>query len=85
MSTRSVDIHTDPERLQVELLRKAGLARRVGLMRSLSSTVVNLARRAIRRRYPDLSDDGVLLEFVAIHYGRDLAEEVSAYLQRRRK
>jgi len=85
MSTRSVDIHTDPERLQVELLRKAGLARRVGLMRSLSSTVVNLARRAIRRRYPDLSDEGVLLEFVAIHYGRDLAGEVSAYLQRRRK
>lgn len=85
MSTRSVDTDTDPERLQVELLRKAGLARRVGLMRALSSTVVNLARRAIRRRYPDLSDDGVLLEFVAIHYGRDLAEEVSAYLQRRRK
>ena len=85
MGTKSLDTRPDPQHLQVGLLRNAGVARRVGLVRSLSSTVICLSRRAIRRRHPDLSEDEVSLEFVAIHYGRDLADGLSACLQRRRK
>ena len=69
--------------MQVELLRAAGTARRAALARSLSATVIGLSRAAIQRRHPELSETEVLLRWVALHYGEDLAERVRSYLLRR--
>lgn len=69
--------------IQLELLRQATPERRFALARSLSTTTMELARAAIRRRHPDWSEHAVLLEFVRVHYGRDLADRVAAYLARR--
>ena len=69
--------------VQVELLRKATLARRFGLARSLSATTIELARAAIRRRHPEWTERDVMLEFARVHYGVELAERVRAYLVRR--
>lgn len=71
------------DRKQVELLRAAGTARRAALAVSLSSSVIALAREAIRKQTPSLSDQEVLLRWAEIHYGRDLAERVRAYLHQR--
>ncbi len=76
---------TPPEvtRVQIEMLRRASPAQRFRLTRSLSQTSLWLARRALRRAMPTASEREVLLAFVAHWYGRDLAEEVRRYMDRR--
>jgi hypothetical protein len=74
---------TAPEvaRVQIELLRRAGFARRAALTGSLSHTVVQLSRRALRDRMPGASEREVLLRWVALHYGDDLACRVARRLE----
>ncbi len=71
------------DRKQVELLRAIGAAGRLARARSLSTSVIRLARQAIRTRYPELSERDVLLRFAELHYGTALAEGVRAYLVQR--
>lgn len=73
------------ERIQADLLRKMRPSQRLRLMSNLSSTALRLARRAIRREHPDASEEELLVEFVGVHYGRDLAERVRAQLAKRKK
>jgi hypothetical protein len=74
---------TDPEagRVQMELLRRASPSRRLRLALSLSRTVLGLSRDGIARRRPHASAEEVGLEFVRLHYGRDLADEVKRHLR----
>lgn len=83
MGSRSPDTHPDAERVQLELLRHASVARRVGLVRSLSATAIQLARRAIRRRHPEAGNQELAAIFVALHYGPELAERLRAYWEGR--
>ncbi len=71
------------DRKQIELLRSAGPAGRLTRARLLTSSVVELARRAIRTRHPSLSERDVLLRFAELHYGPELAERVRAHLAQR--
>jgi hypothetical protein len=71
------------DRVQIELLRRAGGTKRFALARSLSSSVIELARAAIRTRNPGLDEREVLLRFAALHYGDELAARVRGYLDRR--
>ena len=70
-------------RVQMELLREAGPARRAALARSLSRTVIDLSRRALRERMPAASEREILLRWVALEYGPDLAGRVDAYMRDR--
>jgi hypothetical protein len=74
---------TSPEaaRVQIELLRQAGPAGRFAILRSLTATAVRLAREGIRRARPDLDERGVLIEFVALHYGAELAVKLARRLE----
>ena len=74
------DTDAKAARVQIDLLRRAGPAGRFALARSLTATAIRLAREGIRRARPDLDEQGVLVEFAAIHYGRDLAERLSRRL-----
>lgn len=67
---------TDPEatRAQLQLLRQASVAQRFARVRSLSATVIELAKRALRRRHPELAQPELDLLFVERHYGPELAE-----------
>jgi hypothetical protein len=85
MQARSPDTDADAEAVQIELLRKAGGPRRARLALSLSATVIALARSAIRRSFPNASEEEVGLRFVQLHYGRDLASELRTYLAARRR
>ena len=80
---RPADTTPDAERVQVDLLRRAPIARRLHLAMSLSSTVISLARRALARAYPDASARELDLRFVELHYGRDIAADLRAALDRR--
>jgi hypothetical protein len=77
---------TDPEteRVQLDLLRRAGAARRLQLALSLSRTVMSLSRGGIARRLEGASPEELGLRFVALHYGAPLADELRAELLSRR-
>ncbi len=85
MRTQSADTELQAEAVQLELLRKATVARRAAIAISLSETVVKLACRAIRRQNSNLTDQEVLLRFVAVHYGSELAGRVRVALEQRSK
>jgi len=76
---------TDPDsaRVQLELFRQASPARRLGLALSLSESVLTLSRAGIARRMPDASPEERGLQFVALHYGTGLANELRAHLAAR--
>lgn len=84
MHARSADTDAEAERVQIELLRRASVARRTGLALSLSRSVIHLARNAIRRSMPGGSEEELGLRFVELHYGADLASEVRRRLEARR-
>jgi len=71
------------EALRIALLKKAGFTKRAGTMLSLSKSVALLSMRAVRRANPDLSQSEVNLRFVELHYGKDLAERLRAFLRQR--
>jgi hypothetical protein len=85
MRTQSADTDLQAEKIQLGLLQRATLERRVGITASLSEAVVKLAAGAIRRRNPDLDDRELLLRFVEIHYGSKLAEGLRRDLVQRSK
>lgn len=81
MSTQNVmayttDTNPDTERVQIELFRRASVARRVAIARSLSRTTLQLAQRAVRRAYPEASDREHWLVVVAAQHGKALADHL---------
>ena len=85
MKTQSSDTHPEVERLQIELLRKAGTARRLQLGLELSGEALEIAQRGIRRAYPEASELEAKLIFVEVTYGKDLADRVRADLAKRQQ
>ncbi|MBK7972717.1 MAG: hypothetical protein IPK07_05350 [Deltaproteobacteria bacterium] len=81
---RSSDTSPEAERVQLDLLRRAGEARRFALLRSLTSTVVDASRRALRESMPQASEREVLLRWVELQYGKTLADGVRSRLGRPR-
>jgi len=74
------DTHPAAARVQVELLRRAGVVRRAELTRSLSRTVIDLSRTALRARMPDATERDMLLRWVALTYGDSLAGHLRLWL-----
>ena len=83
MITQSSDTTPEAEKIQIELLRKATISRRMSIVRSLSQTVMYLSRRAIKRANPSFTEREVDIAFVANHYGQDLAERLRIYLKQK--
>jgi hypothetical protein len=81
------DKASDPEarRVQLELLRRASPARRIGLALSLSRSEMSLSRDGLSRRLPEASPEELALRFVALHDGADLADELRSDLAARRR
>ena len=85
LPTRSADTDPEAERVQLELLRIASPGKRAALAMSLSATVISLARRALQSEDPEASDEMIGLRFVELNYGRELAAELAAFLNARRR
>ena len=83
MITQSIDTSFEAEKIQISLLRKANIAKRVSIARSLSKTAIRLSRRAIQRANSQLSERELDLIFVALHYGTDLADRLREYFERK--
>ena len=73
----------DVERVHLELLRRAGPARRLRAGLNFSRDAIELSRAGVRRRLQGATENEVLLEWVACNYGADLAAAVRERLGRR--
>lgn len=81
MKTQSPDTNLSAEKIQVELIRKATVAKRLALVCSLTKTVFELSWQGIRNRYPDESFLDSLQRFLSLNYGsKELACRVIHYL-----
>jgi hypothetical protein len=78
---RSADTSIDAERVQIDLFRRATVARRASLARSLSTTALQLSRRAIRNANPTAGDTEIAVHYVTVGYGSTLADKLARYLQ----
>ena len=67
------DTSPEVEEMQIRMLRRASTAQRFARARSLTNTVIHLSRQAIGRNQPALSDREIKLEFISLHYGKELA------------
>jgi hypothetical protein len=74
------DTHPDAERVQIELLRRAGPAQRLKMALDLTATAINLSRRAIARANPHFSEHDVNMRWVELTYGKELASGLRKYL-----
>jgi hypothetical protein len=74
------DTDEDTEAEMIRLLREAPSSKRIALTSSLSSTVIDLSRDALRRAHPGLSDSEIRLRWVGAHYGSELERELRNYL-----
>ncbi len=83
MRTQSADTHPDIERMQFDMLRRAGATERVRLARSLSETVMQMCWRSLEEANPGASEQEIGIKFVEFNYGRPLADAVRAHLERR--
>lgn len=70
--------------MQVELMRRAGPRKRAALALRLSDETIALARRAIQRARPQLTEQQRNIEFVRIQYGAELATRLEMWLVRSR-
>ncbi len=70
-------------RVQLDLLRKCGCERRAQLMRSMTRTVIELSRAALREQLPSVSESDMLMHWVDLQYGRDLGQRVRSYVAAR--
>lgn len=85
MKTQSIDTHPKAEEVQIQLIRQASVGQRLSKMSSLTSSLMRLSRRAIRRANPEAGQDELDVLFVKYHYGEELATRFQADLQRRKK
>jgi hypothetical protein len=85
MRTQSSDTSPEAERVQIELLRKAGAAGRIELFSSLNKSVIQWSRAGIRKAHPEASENELAVLFVALCYGQKLADGLRADLARRQQ
>ncbi|MEN6457445.1 MAG: hypothetical protein ABFC63_00815 [Thermoguttaceae bacterium] len=76
------DTHADAERVQIELLRRMTGAGRIARLRSLSSLVIGLSRKAVAKANPQLDEDAVNILWIEHAYGKSLAAKVRNYRPR---
>lgn len=74
--TQSSDTAAQAEYVQAALLRGASVARRLGLVRALTSLVIGLSRRDIRRAHPDADEREVRVLSAARNYGTAWAQSL---------
>jgi hypothetical protein len=74
------DTDEDTEAEMIRLLRESPGWKRLALASSLSSTVIELSRDALRRAHPGLSESEIRLRWIGAHYGAVLERELREYL-----
>lgn len=83
--TQSPDTSLEVEVVYFDLLRRQSRKERLNLTRGLTASAIHRERQMIRKQHPDWSKQEVLLHWVAIAYGQEIAERFQKGLQLREK
>ncbi|MBI5193946.1 MAG: hypothetical protein HZA08_10965 [Nitrospirae bacterium] len=83
MMQQSIDTYPEAENIQISLIRKATIAKRVSRTRSFSQSIIQLSRKAIKRANPKLNERELILTFIAYHYGTELSDRLREYLDQK--
>jgi hypothetical protein len=78
-----LDTRPEAEKVLISLLRNANTAQKFAQVRSLSQTAIQLSRRAIARANRGFSGEQIDLRFITLHYGKELANNVKEFLDRK--
>jgi hypothetical protein len=76
MKTHSRDKHPEMEKVQIEILRRMTVAKRIEMGRALTALALGSARQAIREANPTAGEAEIALIFVARNYGVELAAKL---------
>ncbi len=82
MKDKISDTDPEAEKVLIELSRNATVAEKFAIVCSLSQTVIQLSRQDIIKANKGISDRDVDVFFVKLHYGPELANGLSEYLER---
>ena len=85
MRTQSMDTSPEAERVHIELIRKASIAKRFAIMEAWSQFLIEANKQSIRQKHPSASEEEIGLIFVEAHYGKKLADGLRADLARRKQ
>ena len=77
------DTTANVERVQIELLRRAGMERRLQIAAEMSVFAIDAALSALRSLHPQLSEQEISLLFVELNYGSVFAAGVRKALAAR--
>lgn len=73
------DTHPEIRRLQFERLRNLTSEQRIAMVDELSAMTTHLSRQAIREAMPNATEPQVILRWIELVYGAELAQRVSPF------
>ncbi|OGU36806.1 MAG: hypothetical protein A2068_08155 [Ignavibacteria bacterium GWB2_35_6b] len=74
------DTNPKVEKALISLIRKQSISKRLSQFVSLTSLTLQLSKRAIARKHPEMNSREVNLLFVKYHYGEDFYSKIKQYL-----
>ena len=73
------------EEIQIDLIRKSSIPKRIAMVQALTEITIRLSRKAILRANPQLSGEEIDFLFCSFTYGENLASKVKAFIDHKRK
>src|SRR5450432_1573489 len=80
MRTQSRDTSPEAERVLIELIRKAPISKRFGLVRSMTTFAATLNLKNIQEQQPCTAKEEIAERFIADHHSQALAKQLHVAL-----
>ena len=79
------DTSSKIEEIQVNLIRKSSVSKRISIVQALTETTVQLSKKAILRANPQLNNQEINILFCSFTYGENLANKIKEYIKLKKK
>jgi len=76
------DTHPEARRVQMERLARMSSVEKFAMVEELTAMTTFVSRQAIRETMPEASEQQVILRWIELVYGRDLAARVAPFAER---
>ena len=79
------DTHLKIEEIQIDLIRKSNIPKRIAMVQALTELTVRLSKKAILRANPRLSGQEINFLFCSFTYGENLANRIKEYIEHKKR
>ena len=73
------------EEIQIDLIRKSSIPKRMAILQALTEITIRLSKNAILRANPQLSRQEVNFLFCSFTYGENLANRIKEYIEHKKQ